>query len=92
MQSLCSIEHHPINIYGENAGILTHISKPEIKGGELTLSSLDVSLPGQRTLGNYWIQGWENFRAAPHAVAKKNNRASPEGCTVAVITDSSSGT
>jgi len=34
----------------ENAGIVPHIFKPEIKRGEWSLSPPDVSIPGQETV------------------------------------------
>jgi hypothetical protein len=51
-QSLCFNNHHPIKTYGENACTVPYISKPEIKGGNWSLSSLDISLPGQEP---WWL-------------------------------------
>ena len=60
---------------------MPHISKPEIKG-EWSLSSLDVSLPGQEPLVTTGYKAGKTPEPLPHAVAKKNKPASLEGCTV----------
>jgi hypothetical protein len=42
---------------GENAGIVPHISKPEIKGFSVFTLISGRFTARTRTLGNYWIQG-----------------------------------
>ena len=49
-QSVRFIKHYPMKTYGGNASIVPHIFKTEIKGGEWSLSSPDVSPPGQESL------------------------------------------